>query len=432
MEGCWRCVRFALPRVNSISRRLLAVLLLYSFTSQFLPIEPYLVPYLTAVKNFSNYEITVDIFPISVYSQLLCTLLMVPACCYLSHKVVIILGTFAVLLTYLIVWFGTSLLAMRLMQIAYGFGMSTRLVYSAYVFLLVHEEEYQSMTSLTTTISLLSFLLASELGQCLYLQRTSYEIFFVLTIISLGICCIMSVMLPKDHLQSPKSSFIDFSAEKQEGWISLLKATWNHKTLRILSIWWAVAYAGFSLIQNYGTNLFDAIDSKSKFNGHILAASQAAGSFGAHYAVYIETLASKSGLKMYVLGMVLIGILCLCMGLFRNIWSGYLTYVAICGIYQTLACLVTARCGRLLSNGQFILLFSVNTFGGLLFETLLQAVVEISKLSVFAQFIWFSGFFLLSAIVFIGFDFIGARKSKSATVLLPEAEDEELMSAIAQ
>ncbi|KAG0477141.1 hypothetical protein HPP92_013982 [Vanilla planifolia] len=172
----------------------------------------------------------------------------------------------------------------------------------------------------------------------------------------------------KDHLQSPKSSFIDFSAEKQEGWISLLKATWNHKTLRILSIWWAVAYAGFSLIQNYGTNLFDAIDSKSKFNGHILAASQAAGSFGAHYAVYIETLASKSGLKMYVLGMVLIGILCLCMGLFRNIWSGYLTYVAICGIYQTLACLVTARCGRLLSNGQFILLFSVNTFGGLLLK----------------------------------------------------------------
>ncbi|KAG0478751.1 hypothetical protein HPP92_013470 [Vanilla planifolia] len=73
-------------------------------------------------------------------------------------------------LSYCVVW--NILLAMRLMQIAYGFGMSTRLVYSAYVFLLVHEEEYQSMTSLTTTISLLSFLLASELGKmCILLSK---------------------------------------------------------------------------------------------------------------------------------------------------------------------------------------------------------------------------------------------------------------------
>lgn len=37
-------------------------------------------------------QITLDVYPISVYSQLAFTLLMPPACLYLSHKVVIMLG----------------------------------------------------------------------------------------------------------------------------------------------------------------------------------------------------------------------------------------------------------------------------------------------------------------------------------------------------
>lgn len=45
------------PRSDSISRPLLTVLLVYSFSSQFLPIEPYLVPYLTTVKDFTNYQV---------------------------------------------------------------------------------------------------------------------------------------------------------------------------------------------------------------------------------------------------------------------------------------------------------------------------------------------------------------------------------------
>ena len=138
---------------------------------------------------------------------------------------------------------------------------------------------------------------------------------------------------------------------------------------------WAIAFAGFSLVQNYGTNLFDAVDSKSKLNGHILAVSQAAGSLGSYCAVYIENMASKSGIFIYVLGSALMGIICLSMGIFVQIWAAYSLYVTISGIYQTLACLVSVRCSRLLTNGQFMLLFSINNFAGLLIETLLQAAV---------------------------------------------------------
>uniref|UniRef100_A0A1D1XGA8 Folate transporter 1 n=1 Tax=Anthurium amnicola TaxID=1678845 RepID=A0A1D1XGA8_9ARAE len=218
------------------SRPLLAVLLLYSFSSQFLPIEPYLVPYLTSVKGFSNFQVTVDIYPCSVYAQLVFTLLMAPACFYLSHKLVISLGVLGMLATYIIIWVGNSLLSMQIMQVTYGFGMSARLVFSSYIFHLVAEEEYQSMTSLTTTASLLSFMLASELGQFLALQEVSYWTFFVITLSSLGICSVSSFLLPKDHSSSSVPSVTTYF-QQNKGWIRILKETWHGRTLQFLSLW---------------------------------------------------------------------------------------------------------------------------------------------------------------------------------------------------
>ncbi|URE39292.1 Reduced folate carrier [Musa troglodytarum] len=229
-------LRSLVPQSNSIPRTLLVVLLLYSFTSQFLPIEPYLVPYLTSVKNFTNYQVATSIFPISVYAQLIFTLIMAPACYYLSHKLVITLGAFGLFLTYLIAWYGQSLVAMQIMQ-----------------------------TSLTQTVSLLSFVLASELGQFLALKDAAYEIFFIISLTA--------------------------------GWNAKLKETWNGRSLKILSLWWAVAFAGISLVQNYGTNLFDAIDPQSKFNGHILAVSEAAGSLDDLKIVVMQEL---SGLSIFL------------------------------------------------------------------------------------------------------------------------------------
>ncbi|XP_008809750.2 thiamine transporter 2-like isoform X2 [Phoenix dactylifera] len=424
MEEWRRWLTSLIPGSSSIPRSTLAVLLVYSFSSQFLPIEPYFVPYITSVKKFSNHQVTVDIFPISVYSQLIFTLLMAPVCLYLSHKVLIILGAFGVLITYLIVWIGQSLLAMEIMQITYGFGVSARLVFSSYIFLLVSEEEYQTMTSLTTTTSLLSFMLASELGQLLAFQEASYGIFFVISLIALGICCAVTFLLPKDHSLSSISSLTS-SWGQSKGWTTLLKETWHGRRLQIFSLWWAVAFAGISLVQNYGTNLFDAVDSKSKLNGHILAASEAAASLGSYCAIYIEKFASKSCLSIYILGSALMGILCVSMGISSKIWVTYCLYITICGIYQTLACLVSVRCGQLLSNGQYILLFSINSFAGLLIETLLQAAIEISGLSIFSQFISFAGFFFLATAICVGLHFVDSSRT---SYLVLETEPEHHIS----
>lgn len=153
-----------------------------------------------------------------------------------------------------------------------------------------------------------------------------------------------------------------------------------------------------------------------------MAISQAAGGLGSYSAVYMEDFATKSGLFIYILGSALMGIICMSMGVYVNIWASYLLYIMITGIYQTLSCLVSVRCSRLLSNGQFILLFSINNFAGLLIETLIQAIIEVLGLSIFSQFIFFAGFFFLSTAMFIGFCFIDdVEKKPTVYSLLEEA-----------
>ncbi|XP_020523887.1 uncharacterized protein LOC18435896 isoform X2 [Amborella trichopoda] len=360
MEGFLSSFRAIILRNSQIPASLLILLILYSFFSQFLPIEPYLVPYLTTVKHFTNYEVAIDIYPFSVYAQLFFTLFMVPACFFLSHKVVISLGALAMLITYLIIWCEKSLLAMQIMQVIYGFGMAARLVFSSYIFLLVPEGDYQHM---------------------------------------LGICCLVTFILPKDHTSDYVYPLATFWSQN-EGWIAILRETWHGRSLQILSIWWAVAYAGFSLVQNYGTNLFDAIDPQSKFNGHIIAASQVAGSLGSLFAIYLDPIAVNTGLAVYVFGVAAMGTICLAMGLYKDTTAAYCLYILISGIYQALACLVSVRCGRLLTNKRFILMFSVNYFAGLLLETIIQAALEISGLSIFNQFISFGAFFFSTTVAF--------------------------------
>lgn len=400
---------------------LLASLVAYSFFSQFLPIEPYLVPYFISNKHFTNYEVSVEIFPLSVYGTLIFTMLTAPACTILSYRTVIILGTFVTFLAYIMAWFGKSLIEMQIMQVTYGLGMASRVVFSSYIFLLAPEHDYQMLASITTTLSLFSFLLASELSQLLATWRVCYAIYFLCTVASLGICCIVTFSLPKDP---PSMRFLKPSLAtlfgSYEGFCKVLEETWKGRSIKFFSLWWAVSYAGFSMVQNYGTNLFNAIDPSSTYNGNIIGASQAVACLGSLSAIYIEQYAAKLGFLTYIVGSGIMGALCFVMGIYDKIWVAYTLFVVMSGIYQIFVCLIYVQCGRLLSNGQYILLFSLNNFAGLLIAAILQAIIEIFGLSIANQFVSFGVFFLFLTVIFA--TVCGLNYCKTRTVVFSPVE----------
>lgn len=80
------------------------------------------VPYLTDVKGFTRDAVTEDIFPVSIYASLAFYLVAGPVSHALGCKAFVVLGALCKLATRMILIWGDSLGAMKLMQVLFAVG----------------------------------------------------------------------------------------------------------------------------------------------------------------------------------------------------------------------------------------------------------------------------------------------------------------------
>ena len=78
------------------------------------------MPYLKDVKGFSSAQVETDILPVSVYASLVFFLLAGPAASGTSTKAVLVAGGACKLLTRVLLLWGRTLGAMRLMEVAFA------------------------------------------------------------------------------------------------------------------------------------------------------------------------------------------------------------------------------------------------------------------------------------------------------------------------
>ncbi|KAJ7570279.1 hypothetical protein O6H91_01G112900 [Diphasiastrum complanatum] len=89
----------------------------YGFLVQFAPIMPYYVPYLVQVKHLGIQQVTTQVLPVVSYSVLLFTILSAPACRLLSYRGVVIIGTFSVLASQVILLLARTLFWIQLSMV---------------------------------------------------------------------------------------------------------------------------------------------------------------------------------------------------------------------------------------------------------------------------------------------------------------------------
>ena len=159
---------------------------------------PYLVslpvPYLTDVKGFTNAQVTSDIFPVSVYASLAFYLVAGPVSAALGLKSFLVLGALCKLCTRAILIWGSSIHAMRLMQVsAAGAAMtsscsrtSRRPDESARA----NRRRLSSRHGAVSAASLGAYTVAAELGQLAF-DAARYNRFFT------------SLSSPSDSASSP-------------------------------------------------------------------------------------------------------------------------------------------------------------------------------------------------------------------------------------
>jgi hypothetical protein len=248
---------FRRPRLD----RTTAHVCVCAFLLQCKPSEPHLVPYLKDVKGFSSAQVEADILPVSVYASLVFFLLAGPAASGTSTKAVLVAGGACKLLTRVLLLWGRTLGAMRLMEVAFAAGAASDLMLYAYLAETAPSadadrpdgvrdapasisgggaegaspasfgsdappagSQVRFATGAASASAMLGYMLAAELGQIAFERGASYDSLFVVSLITVALGCVGLASLPGDgKATSPNAS--PKTTTRQNTAVAVVRAT---------------------------------------------------------------------------------------------------------------------------------------------------------------------------------------------------------------
>ncbi|XP_038605577.1 reduced folate transporter [Tachyglossus aculeatus] len=409
----------------------------YGFMNQIRPGESFITPYLLS-QSFTQEQITNEIIIVLSYSY---TAVLVPIFLltdYLRYKPVLVLQSLSHIAIWLLLIFGTDILAMQFMEFFYGITMAARVAYSSYIFSLVSPSRYQRMASYSRTSVLLGLFTSSVVGQlCVSVWKVSYITlnYVSLGFVTFGLVLTLFLKPPKrslffnrgkpahqdalpselDRMNQGSGSLVEEKAGLKvfPAWRDLilvqmlreLKTFLKQPQLRLWSLWWIFNSAGYYLIIYYVHILWSDIDPNRVLNGGVEAASTLLGAITSFTAGYVKirwTLWSE-----LVIGAVtaLQAGLILLMNATGNIWVCYVAYVFFRGFYQFLVPIATFQIASSLSKELCALVFGLNTFFATILKSTITLIVSDKKglgLQVHSQFHVYFVYFTVLAFAYLG------------------------------
>ncbi|XP_005996991.1 reduced folate transporter [Latimeria chalumnae] len=410
----------------------------YGFMAQIKPGESFITPYLLGSdKNFTRQEVTNEITPVLSYSYMVVLVPVFLLTDYLRYKPVLVLQSLSHISIWLLLIFGTDILAMQFMEFFYGITMAARVAYSSYIFSLVQPAQYQRVASYSRSSVLLGVFISSVLGQlCITLGGLP---FLTLNYMSLG--CVTFAFLLTLLLRQPQRSLFfnrrppdpteldkmdpdgvgtalaSGQAPAAAGWrdstiVKMLKELLSFvklPQLRLWSLWWIFNSAGYYLMVYYVYILWDEIypaeENQRVYNGGVDAASTLLGAIASFAAGYVK-------IRWAVWSELVIGLitafqaaLLLLMNTTSNIWVCYMTYVLFRSSHQFLVPIAIFQIAASLSKELCALVFGINTFFATVLKTIITIIIADKRglgLAVQPQFFVYFAYFTLLALVYLG------------------------------
>lgn len=202
------------------------------------------------------------------------------------------------------------------------------------------------------------------------------------------------------------------TAKPQFSYPRAFKLLWQHflesySNLKVIqwSVWWALAMAGFLMVQIYVQLLWQEIDygRENLLNAGVEAALTL---FGAIAAFLAGLLTSKT-FKKYDLWILtfcslLEGIFIVISSQTTNIWTAYSMYVLFGILYSFMITIASASVAKLLADDSFALIFGINTFFALIAQSILTVVViTLFGLSTRDQFLVYGFYFISLSVIYM-------------------------------
>ncbi|XP_046639183.1 thiamine transporter 1-like [Daphnia pulicaria] len=422
------------------------LLCLFGVLKELRPSEPFLTQYLVGPwKNLTTDEVYSEIFPVWTYSYLALLVVVFLVTDFLLYKPVIVFEGICYIMTWCVLIWGQGVAAMQGVEFLYAAATATQIAYNTYIYAQVPLSKFQVVTAYTQAALLTGRCIAGILGQVLV--ATGLCDYYTLNFISLAFvsaATVVACFLPNvsqsiyfhrgkpkendkalDQLDSPNMGRVtdgvdqitsnDSTASETEWtlasvyqllWIDF-KSSFSNAYMLKWSLWWAFAMCGYFQVLNYIQPLWETVapsGTNNIYNGAVEAthtflsalATIAIGYAPVNWSVYgepvIAVISLFEGAMLYLAGSS------------NELWVAYVTYMAFCITYSVLITIASSEVAKGLKQESYGLVFGINTFLALFFQTILTLIVADSAglaLEPPEQFKVYGGYYFVLGVVFI-------------------------------
>lgn len=180
--------------------------------------------------------------------------------------------------------------------------------------------------------------------------------------------------------------------------------SYSNPTVVQWSVWWALAMAGFFLVQFYVQILWMVVEDREHLlNAMVEAILTALGALSAFFAGF---LTSKTFRKydMWVLTLcsLLQGIMIVISSQTHQIYVAYAMYILFGVLFSFMITLATAFVAHELADDSFALIFGINTLIALVVQTIITLIVMTwLNLSIRMQYLIFGCYFIVLSLIYL-------------------------------
>lgn len=411
------------------------ILCVFGFLKEFRPSEPFITPYLTNYKNFTEEQVNQEIYPVGTYSYLCLLVLIFLITDLARYKPVIILIGVSGLATFCLLAFGKTIPIMQAVEVFYGLYMASEVAYFTYIYAQVDKEHYQKVTSHTRTAFLLGRFLSGVVSQSLVSSETSnFHQLYYITISSQAVATLWAFLLPSvkhslyfhrrdsvasftppgnDRVEALENPSLDansladgepvrnsYAASQSSGsqkmhnglmhkcctaysllWRDCRQAFTNKYVVK-WSIWWAVATCGFLQGTTYIQVLWETIvkegienEEADRYNGAIEAAYTIVGAVVSFAFGWLTLNWEIVGELALALCSTLQGAALLISAFTSSIWLAYAMYILFGMLYHPMITIANSEVAKHINEDSYALIFGINTFLALILQTILTLVI---------------------------------------------------------
>ncbi|KAL0270428.1 UNVERIFIED_CONTAM: hypothetical protein PYX00_007839 [Menopon gallinae] len=456
--------------------RVMFVICVFGFLKEFKPSESFISPYLNGHwKNFTEYEINQEIYPVATYSNLALLVIVFLLTDCLRYKPVILLEGIAGIITWTILLLGQSILMIQVSQFFYGLFCATEVAYYSYLYAKTEKKYYQRATSITKATLLVGKASSALISQVLVIfDLMDYHQLNFLTLGAMTLGTIWAIFLPpvsqstyfhrskKSNLKNigeaedgdetgelkvcvvehkaeeaslAKDGFLINYLQKKNGLffqafaylVKDLNDSIRNKEILKWCAWWAMSLCGYLQVTYYMQLLWQAIINKDDndqgvYHGFSNFANCLVGAICTYMVGFLKLKWEIYGEIALAFCAVLQGSILLYGAHSSHLITGYFLYMSFRVLYQTSTTIASAQIARNIKAESYALVFGISTFVALLGQTVLTVVViDLLKLNITTQFVVYGNYYIAIGIGFVISGIItlmqnSSRKKESRTV----------------